>query len=53
MNILKTTLSVILITFSAALFSQNNSNITITLKLTDLGEVTNNNEDFSTFQPLK
>ena len=53
MNILKITFTVILFVFSPLLFSQNDSNIDLISKLTDLGEVTNNNEDFSTFEPLK
>jgi erythromycin esterase len=53
MNILKIIFTVILFVFSPLLLSQNDSNIDLTSKLTDLGEVTNNNEDFSTFEPLK
>jgi len=53
MNTLKITFTVILFVFSPLLFSQDDSNIDLTSKLTDLGEVTNNNEDFSSFEPLK
>jgi len=52
MNIIKITFTVILFVFSSSLFSQNDKT-NLTSKLIDLGDVINNNEDYSSFETLK